>query len=104
MFVWDGTREKYLMRILELANQHGIEMFLYESTPYQGSIINQPNRQSFLENIKYSANGYGVEYLLFDSLEIGNKKSNFVCPLILGEEAGKVFMQNFSKAIIDRAK
>jgi hypothetical protein len=100
-FVWDGTREKYLIRIIELAQKHGVEVFLYESTPYKGSIINQPNRQDFLGKTEYLAQGLGVKYLLFDSLDIGRDKSNFVCPLIVGEAAGKEFMQVFATTILN---
>jgi len=99
-FEWDDTRSKYLRRIIQLAREHHIKIVLYESTPYKGSIVNQPNREKFISNITYEALGSGAEYLLFDTLEIGKLKSNFVCPLILGEEAGKVFMQEFAKEIV----
>ena len=103
-FVWDSKRWKYLERILKLGKEHGVEVVLYESTPYQGSTINQPNRQQFVETTEYQARAYDVDYLVFDTLEIGKLKSNFVCPLILGEEAGKVFMQEFAKVIVKRAE
>jgi hypothetical protein len=103
-FVWDTTRAKYLWLIIELARKHRIKVVLYESTPYKGSIINQPNRQEFLRKIEYNATAHGAKYLLFDSLVIGNDKSNFVCPLILGEASGKIFMQEFAKVILKESK
>lgn len=102
-FVWDQTREKYLRKTIELAQQNGVEVFLYESTPYQGSIEIQPNREAFLTRTATIAKEFDVQYLLFDSLEIGHNKANFVCPLILGEQSGKVFMQEFANTIIKAA-
>lgn len=96
-FTWDLTREKYFRKILELAGEKNLDVVLYESTPYWGSIYNQPNRQEFIEKTKAIASEYDVPYLLFDTLEIGRNKQNFVCPLIVGEEAGKKFMQAFAK-------
>jgi hypothetical protein len=103
-FVWDEKREKYLRMIITLAQTHGVEVVLYESTPYLGSIISQPNRQEFIEKTHAISKQYDIEYLLFDTLEVGAHKSNFVCPLILGEDAGKVFMQEFSQTIRTKAK
>jgi hypothetical protein len=103
-FVWDPTRERYLRRIIQLAQQNGVEVFLYESTPYLGSIENQPNREEFVARTSEIAKEFNVEYLLFDSLEVGKSKVNFVCPLILGEEAGKLFMQEFARTVKTKAK
>ncbi len=103
-FIWDQLREKYLIKMLELAGDYGIKVFLYESTPYWGSIAHQPNRSYFLEKTKKLALEYKVDYLLFDSLKLGQDKLNFVCPLILGEQGGKLFMQEFAHSIIQNKK
>ncbi len=99
VFQWDLTREKYLRKIIDLAQVNKIDLTLYESTPYWGSIIDQPNRNEFISKIKTLATEYDVRYLVYDTLAIGKVKSNFVCPLILGEEAGKVFMNKLAKEI-----
>lgn len=99
-FTWNETREKYLRLTIELAQKNGVEVLLYESTPYYGAIKDQPNRQEFIDRTKTIAHELNVKYLLFDTLEIGQTKSNFVCPLILGEEAGKDFMRQFASTIV----
>lgn len=99
VFTWNETREKYLRKIISLAQEKGVEVILYESTPYLGSIINQPNRQLFLKRTRQIGREYGVNYLLYDALPLGKNKLNFVCPLILGEEGGKKFMDELAKTI-----
>lgn len=99
VFAWSATREKYLRKIIELAQLHKIEVILYESTPYWGSIVNQKNRVAFLTKTASIASEYQIPYQLYDTLSLGKVKSNFVCPLILGEEAGKEFMQELAKQI-----
>lgn len=99
VFTWNKTREKYFRKIIEISQSAGIEIVLYESTPYWGSIVGQKNRQEFLTKTKNIANEFGIQYLIYDSLAIGKSKENFVCPLILGEAAGKIFMQNLAEQI-----
>ena len=99
VFVWDKRREKYFRKILTLAQNAGIETIVYESTPFWGSIANQPNRLSFLNRIKDIAQAHAVPFWVFDSLAIGATRQNFVCPLILGENGGRAFMKVLAKKI-----
>lgn len=97
VFVWDASRENYFRKILDLARDSGIQTIVYESTPFWGSVAYQPNRRIFLNRIQSITREYDVPFWIFDTLEIGANRKNFVCPLILGQEGGKAFMKELVK-------
>lgn len=98
-FIWDKTREKYLRKIILLCKQNRIQLYLYESTPYFGSIIDQKNRNEFLNKTHEIAAENGIQYLLFNQLPLTYEKKHFVCPLILSVEGSKIFMQHFAGTV-----
>lgn len=99
-FNWAEKRAKYLSKLFQLCKDKGIELILYESTPYAGAVSDQPNRMKFLLKTDSIANSHGSKYMLFNDLEIKEDKSNFVCPLILSVKG----TQEFTKAFADSVK
>jgi len=101
-FNWDKSREKYLKKMFELCRTHNIELILYESPVYAPSVIDQPNREQFIDRTKEIAKTYGSEYLTFDIPSISQHKSNFVCPLILSVKGTTPFLSIFAQSIQKR--
>lgn len=104
LFTWDQQRERYLRKIFQLCKSRGIELLLYESPPYAQSVKDQPNRSAFIAKTKSIAAEYGSKYIVMDQLEIGQEKTNFVCPLILSIKGTKPFLKIFSDTIRDNLR
>ena len=88
--------------MFELCRTHNIELILYESPVYAPSVIDQPNREQFIDRTKEIAKTYGSEYLTFDIPSISQHKSNFVCPLILSVKGTTPFLSIFAQSIQKR--
>ena len=98
-FVWDKTREKYLRKIISLCKENNIQLFLYESTPYFGSVYDQVNRKEFINRTHEIAFENRIQYLVFDTLPLTYEKKHFVCPLIFTVPGSKIFMKEFAKTV-----
>jgi hypothetical protein len=98
-FVWDKKREKYFREILQIAQNKGIKVVVYESPGYSGIFETQANRKEILQKTQSIAAEYQSPYWVFDALPIGNKKINFICPLIMNSPASKEFMDTLSVRI-----
>lgn len=98
-FNWDLTREQYLIEMFKLCNQNGIELILYESPAYDGSVNDQPNRDSFLLKTDSIAKAFNSEYIIYRDSSIIYDKSNFVCPLILSIKGTEPFLKIFADSI-----
>ncbi len=98
-FVWDKKREKYFRKILQIAQSKRIKVVVYESPGYSGILKTQANRKEVLQKIKNTAEEYQVPYWVFDSLPTGDKKINFICPLIMNSSASKEFMDTLALRI-----
>ena len=98
-FVWNPTREKYLRKIIALCKEHHVQLFLYESTPYFGSVYDQVNRKNFINRTHEIAFENGIQYFTFDTLPLTYEKKHFVCPLIFTVQGSQVFMKEFAKTV-----
>ena len=103
-FHWDEKREYYLVKLFELCKSNNIELILYESPAYHGSIHDQPNREEFIKRTDSIAKAFNSEYLIMNDDKIIHDKTNFVCPLILSVKGTKPFLKNFSDSIKTRVK
>ncbi|MFM7022917.1 MAG: hypothetical protein ACKOXB_08055 [Flavobacteriales bacterium] len=98
-FEFSSKREKYFGKIIQLASSKGVKVIVYESPGYSGIFKTQSNRKEMLDQIRYDAEGYRSTYWIFDQLPLGDKKVNFICPLIMNSEASRVFMDTLSLRI-----
>ena len=69
-FKWNANREKYLRKTIELAQQHHIRVYLYESPVLLEAIAYQPNRSEMIQQIKALAAGYHIEYIPFEGMKM----------------------------------
>lgn len=98
-FEWNTIREKYLCRTIELAQQHGIKVYLYESPVLKEALAYQPNRQEIINKIKSIAGKYGVEYVRFDNMKIAGSRDYFMSTLNLNLEGSRIFTDSLGKWI-----
>ena len=101
-FKWDSKRAKYLTKIFNLCKLYNIELTLYESPAYSGSIKDQPNRQDFLNKTDSIASSHNSVYLKIDDKSIIYDKTNFVCPLILSIKGTIPFLKIFADTVNQR--
>lgn len=101
-FIWDNKRAKYLAEIFKLCRANNIELTLYESPAYSGSISDQPNRQEFLNKTDSIALSYNSDYLIINDSSIVYDKTNFVCPLILSIKGTTPFLEIFADTVKQR--
>ncbi len=81
LFSWDTLREKYLLKTIRLAQQHGVKVYLYESPVFYGALAYQPNRHQILQKIKRLADKQRVPLILFDQLQMAHDKSLYISTL-----------------------
>jgi hypothetical protein len=100
-FEWNKTREKYLRKIISLAQKNGTEVLLYESPVLKEALAYQPNRNEWLSRLKKLGDEYGVEYVLFDKMDIANSRKYYMSTLNLNIEGSAIFTDSLGKFIKD---
>lgn len=101
-FKWEDKRALYLSKIFDLCQSRGVELILYESPAYSGSIADQPNREALLNKTDSIAKAYNSDYLIFRDSSIIYDKTNFVCPLILSIKGTTPFLEMFADSVKNR--
>lgn len=96
-FEWSEQREKYLRQLIELAQKHKIELYLYESPVLNDAKPHQYNRYEIIDRIRQVAAAYEVPYLLFDDLEMANSRDYFFSTLNTNEKGSKIFTDTLGK-------
>jgi hypothetical protein len=98
-FKWDKLREKYLRKNIELAQQYGIKVFLYESPVLKEALPWQKNREEIIGKISDIAKEYNVDYILFDGMEIANSRRYFISTLNMNLEGTSIFSDSLGRYI-----
>lgn len=98
-FEWNKLREKYLCKTIELAQQHGIRVYLYESPVLKEALAYQPNREEIVTRIKKLAEKYGIEYVQFENMKISESRNYFMSTLNLNLEGSRIFTDSLGKWI-----
>ncbi|MCW3072193.1 MAG: hypothetical protein JWO44_2083 [Bacteroidetes bacterium] len=101
-FEWNKLREKYLCKTIELAQQHGIEVYLYESPVLEEALHYQPNREEIVKKIKGIADKYNILYVQFDKMKIAASRKYFMSTLNLNMEGSRIFTDTLGKYISGR--
>jgi hypothetical protein len=91
LFQWGNLREKYLRKIIELSQQHGVRVILYESPVLKEALAYQPNRTEVVNRIRGIASEYGVEYVQFEGMEMANSRKYFTSALNTTIEGSRIF-------------
>jgi hypothetical protein len=98
-FEWNKTREKYFCRIIEMAKEHGIDIYLYESPVLKEAIPFQPNREGIVNKIKTIALKYDVSYVQFENMKIAESRKYFMSTLNLNFEGSRIFTDSLGNYI-----
>ncbi len=98
-FKWSPKREKCLDKIIELAQQKGTKVYLFESPVLKESLQYLPNREEIVERIKGVAKQYGIVYKQFDNLKIADSRENFMSALNLNLNGSRIFAEELGKYI-----
>lgn len=95
-FIWSKTKEKYLIKIIQLAKKEKIKLIFFESPMYNEDLKNQTNRADFLEKTRQISNKYKIDYLVFDTLNMSKNKSNFYSTNTLNSASSDQFTRILS--------
>ena len=98
-FIWNATREKYFVKIMDLARTKGVQVIVYESPGFSGILRTQRNRLAFLQKIDSLCNSKGSAYWCFDHLATCGARANFISPLMMKSAASQNFMDTLSLRI-----
>jgi hypothetical protein len=98
-FEWNMLREKYLRKIIELAQQKGTNVFLYESPVLKEALPYQPNRKEICNKIKAIANEYRIEYLQFENMKIAESRSYYMSTLNTNMVGSRIFTDSLGRYI-----
>ncbi|MDP2386353.1 MAG: hypothetical protein Q8M29_08270 [Bacteroidota bacterium] len=90
-FSVDPLRIKYLGKTIELAQQKGTKVILYESPVLKESLNNLKNRAEMIEQIKLIAKDYNIKYVQFDNLPLAESRDYFISSLNLNLKGIKIF-------------
>ena len=96
-FAWSSKEEKYLKKIIELAAQHHIIVYLYESPVLNEAKKYQLNRNEIINKIQKIAEQYTIQYLLFDTMSVANSRAYYFSPLSTNPKGSEIFSNEFGK-------
>jgi hypothetical protein len=98
-FQWGLLREKYLRKIIELAQSKNIKVILYESPVLQEALNYQPNRPEIVAKIKSVASEYGVNYVQFQNMKMAKHRKYYTSALNTSMEGAQIFTDSLGKYI-----
>lgn len=98
-FRWNNEREKYLNRIIDLAQSHGTKIILYESPILASSTPTQENRDEVLNRIDELALAKNTEFWVFDTLSMCQDQKYFFSALNPNYEGGQLFSKIIAQKI-----
>ncbi|MDQ3046112.1 MAG: hypothetical protein M3R27_01090 [Bacteroidota bacterium] len=98
-FTWDPMRQKYLEKIIELAQRSGILVYLYESPVLEESVKYQPNRKEMLSRIETIAGRYGIKYARFQDMEIARSRDYYMSTLNTNLRGSGIFTDSLGRYI-----
>lgn len=76
-FYWSKKREKYFIKTIELLQQEGIKVIVYNSPIYYEALTLQSNRQDMINKIDSICRQYQVSYFRFDTLSMRYDAKNY---------------------------
>lgn len=98
-FEWNKLREKYLCKIIELALQKKIKIYLYESPVLKEALQYQPNREEMITRIKAIADKYGIKYIQFENMKIAESRDYYMSTLNTNLKGSRIFTDSLGEFI-----
>ena len=100
-FKWNSLREKYLRKIIELAQSKSCKVYLYESPVLKEALPLQPNRDEIIQKINAIALEYCVKYVQFDNMKIAESRQYFMSTLNTNLKGSAIFTDTLGKYIFN---
>lgn len=98
-FKWNNLREKYLRKIIELALQHGVKVYLYESPVLKEALAYELNRNEMTNKIKTIADGFGIKYVQFQNMKIAESRKYYMSTLNTNLKGSAIFTDSLGRYI-----
>lgn len=98
-FEWNILREKYLNKTIELAQNMGVKVYLYESPVLKEAMPYQPNRERIVNKIRDIAIKYGIEYVQFENMAIADSRKYYMSTLNTNLQGSNIFTDSLGKYI-----
>ncbi len=98
-FKWSPLREKYLRKTIELAQQKGVKVYLFETPVLKESMRYLPNRSEIIARIKILAAHYHIVYKQFDYMKMADSRTNYMSALNLNINSSRIFAEELGKYI-----
>jgi hypothetical protein len=96
-FAVDTLRVKYLMKIIDLAHQKGIQLYLYESPVLKEAYLYQPNRNAVIDTISRIAVRANVPFIRFDRMKLGESRRYYLSTLSLNMQGLAIFNDSLGR-------
>jgi hypothetical protein len=96
LFFWNASEERYLRKIITLAQKSDIQVILYESPMLNEMKPFVLNREEIGRKIAKLGAGYGVPYWVFDTLAISQSRNYFFSVLTTNEKGRAIFNKTFA--------
>ena len=103
-FVWNDLREKYLCKLIKLAKQNNIKVYLFESPVLKEALQYQPNRIEIVDRIKAIATKYFIVYKQFDNMKIAESREYFMSTLNTNLKGSRIFTDSLGEYINSEIK
>jgi hypothetical protein len=98
-FKWNTVYEKYLRKTIELAQQNGVAVYLYESPVLAETLPYMPNRKEMVDRISSISKEYKIPYKQFEGMEMAKHRDNFTSTLNTSMKGSAVFTDTLAAYI-----
>jgi hypothetical protein len=98
-FAWDGLREKYLRKTIQLAQQYKINVYLYESPILKEALTNVRNRSEIITKIKNIAGEYRIKFVQFENMKIADSVKYFISSVSMTKKGSEIFSDSLGNYI-----
>lgn len=90
-FKWNLSYEKNFRKIIELAQQHNIQVYLYESPVLAEALPYLANRTEIIERLKAISKEYNIIYKQFDTMKMAQSRENYTSTLNTSLKGSAIF-------------
>lgn len=96
---WSQKREKYLRKLVRLAEDNGTKVILFNPPMYSETSKLILNKQEIFSRSGSMASELKLDYLNFDTLSMAKDRSNFITTINMSYEGAILFSELFSDYI-----
>ncbi len=100
--LWSSGAEKYLIKIIMLAQQKNISVMLYNSPVLNEYKLYRLKREDIAAKINSLSVEYHAEYLNFDTMKIADNRRYFSSPLLTNTEGARIFSNVLAAVLRDK--